>query len=602
MTKADLTPPPSAARLLRDIPAATRRPLPPRAVDAAVLGGYLALACVVLGGLWLDLDRGYLVNSMRDQHMWEWFFAVTARAVADGTIPLWSDLQNHPTGVNLMANTAMFGIGIPLAPLTLAFGPTVTFAVALTAGLAGTAAGWYWVLSRHIVRSRAAAAVGGAFAGFAPAIVSHANAHPNFVALFALPLVVRMLIRLTRGERPVRDGALLGLLVTWQIFIGEEPLLIAATTMVVFAAAYALIRPEQARPMVRPLVTGIGIGAAVTLPLVAYPLWVQFFGPASYDALSHALPGNDVLAFVGFAGDSLAGGAADPVTGAAPFAANPTEENAYFGLPLVALLVVLAVRLWREPVARACAVTVAVLAAFSWGDTLSINGVDTGIPGPWMLLGQAPLFESVVVSRFAMGCIAPIAVLLALGVERALADRASEPRWFLPAGIALLAAALLPLLPTPLHTVRAAATPSFFAEDTWRGYVEHGGAVVPVPVPDPLDASPLAWQVDAGLEFPVPEGYFVGPGEDGVHGRYGAVPRPTSSLLAEVARSGVRADVDDADRAFAAQDLRFWRADVVVLGAHPEADALRGTVEDLLGIPARRVADVWVWNVRPDGG
>jgi len=32
--------------------------------------------------------------------------------------PLLSTLQNHPLGVNMMANTAMFGLSVPLAPVT----------------------------------------------------------------------------------------------------------------------------------------------------------------------------------------------------------------------------------------------------------------------------------------------------------------------------------------------------------------------------------------------------------------------------------------------------------------------------------------------------
>lgn len=572
-----------------------------RLADAAVILAYLGAAFMVLGELWLDLDRGYLINSMRDQHMWEWFFAVTAHAVSDGTSPLWSDLQNYPLGVNLMANTAMFGLGVPLAPLTLAFGPTFTYAASLTAGLAGTAAAWYWVFSRYLVRSRVAAAVGGALCGFAPAIISHANAHPNFVVLFVLPLIVLMLLRLTRGEHPVRDGVYLGLLVTLQIFIGEEPLLIAAIAMVVFAAAYAATRPAEVRAMVRPMLTGIGVGVAVTVPLVVYPLWTQFFGPQSYGLLGHGATGNDLLALTGYATESLWGSEPQPVTGAAKFAMNPTEENAYFGIPLVLLTVALAVKLWRRPVARASAIAAGVLATLSLGESIMVNGMDTGIPGPWAALTEAPLFDSVVESRFAMACVPLMAVLLAIGTDRVLGRKSAERSLLRPAWFLALAVALLPIAPTPLQVIKTQPTPAFFTEGTWRKFTDHGGSVVPVPIPDPLDATPLGWQVDAGLAFPIPEGYFVGPNGDGKHGKYGAIQRPTSTLLASVARSGITPRIDEDERAAALEDLRFWRADVVVLARHSQEDALRATVQDLLGEPGREIGDVWVWNVRPDG-
>lgn len=53
----------------------------------------------------------------------------------------------------------------------------------------------------------------------------------------------------------------------------------------------------------------------------------------------------------------------------------------------------------------------------------------------------------------------------------------------------------------------------------------------------------------------------------------------------------------DENRRQAVEDLRFWRASVVVLGAHPREAVLRELVTGLLG-PPQRVDDVWVWDVR----
>ncbi|MGW4718371.1 hypothetical protein [Nocardia sp. NPDC004260] len=45
-------------------------------------------------------------------------------------------------------------------------------------------------------------------------------------------------------------------------------------------------------------------------------------------------------------------------------------------------------------------------------------------------------------------------------------------------------------------------------------------------------------------------------------------------------------------------DLRYWRADVLVLSIEPAPQALLQTVAALLDLPAHRVDDVWVWDVR----
>lgn len=565
-----------------------------RLVDAGVIGLYMAAALLIYGPLWMDLEHGYLQTSVSDQNMWEWFYSVTAHSVFNAENPLWTDLQNYPLGVNLMGNTAMLGIGVPLAPVTALLGPTVTWAIALTGGLAATAAGWYWVLSRHIVRTRTAAAIGGAFCGFAPPMISHGTAHPNFVGLFVLPFIALFLIRVAHGARPVRDGVILGLLTTWQVFLGEEPLLIAATALAVFGIAYGLSRPRVATAMLRPLATGAAVGAGVTLLLVAGPIWWQFFGRQSYRTLEHGSVGNDLAAFPAFSSESVAGG-----EWVRDLALNPTEENAFFGWPLLVLLLALAVWLWRVVAARAAAITVLVMGWLSLGLSLKVGGTDTGFPGPWLLLSELPLYESLLESRLAMACIPPIAVLLALGTDRVFAERGPDRAVLRTSWLVIVVAVLVPIAPTQMHVIQRPEIPAFFADGTWRSYVNPGGTVVAVPLPDPGDVHALRWQTTSGMGFRLAEGYFVGPNGPERRGTYGAIRRPTSELLDAVSDSGAKpAWLGDVQRTRALQDLRYWSADAVVLGPHRHADALRATVEDLLGTPGEQVGGVWVWDVR----
>jgi hypothetical protein len=580
-----------------------------RLADLLAVTSYIALAMTVFGPLWTNLSRGYMGNGLQDQNMFEWFFAVTANNLVHLENPLFSTLQNVPDGVNLMANTAMLGLGIPLAPITLVFGASVSWALALTGGLAGTAFAWYWVLSRHIVPSRVAACVGGGFCAFAPPIISHANAHPNFVALFMIPLIVLRLIRLAESGRAVRDGVILGLLVAYQIFIGEEPLLIAAATIAVFGIAYICIRPAAARAAAGRFLAGVGLGAVVCLMVVGYPLWFQFFGPQAYHSLEHGSIGNDVAALTAFASDSVGGNSA--VAGA--LSINPTEENAFFGWPLIVLVVVIAIWLWRMAAARAAAITVFVMAVLSMGRELKIDGWNTGISLPWELIADAPLFETVIESRMAIGCVPVIGVLLALASDRAVAlaavargegaasDGDKEKLttqmplrllWF-----GSLVAILLPAAPTPLSVVDRPETPRFFTDGTWRDFAKDGQSLVLVPLPSPNYARALRWQVDTNLGFSLAEGYFLGPNGPEQKGTYGAVVRPTSELLKKVAESGDVPQITDANREAAREDLRFWRASAVVLPEHPRKAELLVTLESLLGRPGERVSDVYLWDV-----
>ncbi|WP_305093416.1 glycosyl transferase [Prescottella sp. R16] len=572
-------------------PERTRRRI--TAADAAAAVSFLALAVFVLGRQWRHLGDGYLASSGQDQTMWEWFFAVTAHSITNLDNPLSSTLQNYPLGVNLMANTAMFGVSIPLAPVTLLFGPTVTFTLALTLGLSGTATAWYWLLSRHVVTSRFAAAVGGVFCGFAPAMISHTNGHPNFVALFLLPVIALLVIRLGSGERPVRSGVLLGLAVAYQIFLGEEPLLIYSIAFAVFGLAYGASRPGDAIAAARRGIPGLCIGGAVALVIVAFPLWWQFLGPQSYHSIEHGPVGNDANAFTRFPTQSLGG---DPGS-ATGLSMNATEENAFFGWPLILLATMTAVWLRRIPVARAAAVTAAVMAVLSMGVELSVAHTATGITLPWAWFAKLPLLESVLESRFAMGAVPAIAILLAVGTDRAIAAGRDGQRSTTLLWLGWLAVALLPLAPTPADVAHRTPAPAFFADGTWRSYVTDG-SVVTVPLPRPEDATALQWQVQQNFGYPIAGGYFVGPAGPDDNGKYGPDDRPTALVLTKARETGQVPPIDNATRATARADLAFWNADVVVLPPGKNERALRATVNQLLGVDGTRVDGVWVWDLR----
>src|SRR5437868_10633444 len=156
-------------------------------------------------------------------------------------------------------------------------------------------------------------------------------------------------------------------------------------------------------------------------------------------------------------------------------------------------------------------------------------------------MSRVPLYESVLESRLTMICVPAIAILIATahdqvtGVARVAPWRAAPLRMIW--GIVLVQA-LLPIAPRPLLAEDRPATPAFFTEGHWRDYTNAGRSIVIVPLPDAAHAIPLRWQVDAGLGFSVAEGYFVGPYGPERTGVYGAVPRPTASLLRDVADSG----------------------------------------------------------------
>ncbi|MEU9744438.1 dolichyl-phosphate beta-glucosyltransferase [Streptomyces niveus] len=566
-----------------------------RPADLAVGVLFLLSSVLLYKGLWADLDRAYLADSMQDQNQWEWFFGVTADNVAHLRNPLFTTYQGHPDGVNLMANTVMLGLSVPLTPVTLLLGPTVTWALVLTLGLTATAVAWYWLFVRRVTRVRPAAAVGAALAAFAPPMMSHGTAHPNFLVLFMIPVIIDRALRLCEpgagGRRLVRDGVLLGLFATYQIFLGEEPLLLAAMGMLIFALAYALARPDVARATWRPLLRGLGVALAVCLPLVAFPLYWQFFGPQSYHSVLHGdNAGNSPLSFLEFSGRALLGDEERADT----LAMNRTEQNAFYGWPLTALTFGIVVWLGRSALVKAVTGTVLVAALLSLGQKIRIPFTDVVLPGPWRALAHQPLFESVIESRVAMICAPALGVLIALAAARI---KDIEPRTHRAVGLVAMAAALLPILPTPQPVRERAEVPRFITDGMYRDYVAEGESVVPVPLPSPAEADALHWQSATGFGFSVPGGYFNGPWGPERMGIYGAAPRHTSNLLRDVRYGGQIPDIGPQWRAQAKLDLAFWKAGVLVLAPQDNDKALYEVVAKLLGRPGERLGGAWVWDM-----
>ncbi|WP_199733622.1 hypothetical protein [Micromonospora sp. BL4] len=604
----------------------TRRPRRrPARADLLALGAYVLLGVFVCLNYWGDVQARVSSHLPTDHSWFEWLFAHGAYSLRHLENPLFTARQNAPDGVNMMANTSLLGVTLPLAPLTMLLGPQVMYALYLGGALAATAGTGYWVLSRHLVRSRAAAFVGGAFLGFAPGIIHHANGQPNFVSNFLLPLIVLRVLRLGEPGRWRRNGLVLGVLVAYQIFINEEMLLLTALACLVVVLAYAVQRPAATRAAAGTFLAGLGVAGGLALLLAAYPIWYQFNGPQSYRGLQGGVFhnwGEDLVAFVTFARDTWAG---DP---AVEKTIGLTEQNTWFGWPLVLLSVVALVLLVRRSLAaRIVAVLIVVFSVAAIGPVVRFNGVETAVRGPWSYVpDDLPLVEMMMPTRLTLVVAAAVGVLLALTWDAAYrqgrpeadrarvpAPRAGEPapttprdasapaaprrRWLRPVGYASVALAVLPLLPRPLPAQPMDPPPHFITAGGWRPYVPAGRTLVPVPIPSNVHGLPtLRWSALTEQEFPIPGGYFIGPNEVG-EGVFGAPNRPTSSLIYSTMDAGAVPALTDADRRQAVEDLRFWRASVVVLGAHPREAVLRELVTALIG-PPQRVDDVWIWDVR----
>jgi hypothetical protein len=558
--------------------------------DLAAVAIYLALGLLVMARYLAHPNAVVSVTIQADNTWFEWVLEHGAYCVRHLDNPFFTRRQHVPDGVNMMANNSVLGVTVPLAPLTMIAGAKVSYVVWMVLGCAGTATTAYRALGHYLVSSRVAAFLGGAFAGFAPGVIHHANGQPNFVANFLLPLILVRVLRLPVTRRWLHDGLVLGLLVVWQLFISEEFLLLTSVTAGGLLIAYLIRRRTGVLRATKALV----VAALVAGGLGAYPLWMQFAGPQSYRELPlfHDW-GEDLGAFVTMPLDSLGGVATPPD-------AFGTEQNSWYGWPLLVTVGLLTVLLWRTSKAARVAVAVALIGAVgALGPRIRLDGRVTGVPGPWALEPTyLPVSHLMLPSRIALLTTGALAVLIALGWDE-LARRA-QPGGTRKSDRARLgqlgvAATLIMLVPTPIRATTDWRPPVFISSGAWRAYVPAGTTLVPIPLPDnDLGRGTLTWSVATGLAFPVPAGYFLGPdarGEAHIGGQWDY----TTYLIENAVMTGKGAELTPSRRAAVRSDLNRWHASVVVLD--PSADDLKPWLDDLFG-PSRRVDDVWLWDVR----
>ena len=102
--------------------------------------------------------------------------------------------------MNLAWATSVPGLALAFSPLTVLFGPIVSFNVAelLMPALAAWTA---YLLCRYLFRSFWASLVGGYLFGFSSYVLGQLNeGHMHLTAVFLLPLVALVVVRRLRGE------------------------------------------------------------------------------------------------------------------------------------------------------------------------------------------------------------------------------------------------------------------------------------------------------------------------------------------------------------------------------------------------------------------
>ena len=570
---------------------------------------YLLLAVALWWGIWSASPGSQSVCGCGDAARFLWYLEWPAFALTHGHSPFFSAWLNHPTGVNLLNDTSVLGLGVPLIPLTLLFGPVASMNVALLLAPTCSALAMFVLLRRYVHRPVIALVLGAAY-GFSTFVIDPTSAGQLNLAFIALPplmvLVLDDVIR-RRTWTARRAGIVLGLLVTWQFFISPEILLLFALSSLAGLVPLALaLRADRAAGdgvVRRHVVTALAWSAGVGGVLLAYPTWLYFLGPAH---LSGNVWGSGAKLWQwGSTFKSLVWESGSPYGGAIQRffgGIGPVLPSySYLGPGLVLAAAVGLVALRRDRVLQFAVAVGSVSVLLS----LAPQGIWT----PWSSLRHVSLLDSVAEYRFTV--ITLLCVIVAAGrTIDGLLDllAARRERWSATAlsamggtiGLVLLVPNMVTVAPVvPLTTVPT-TLPTWFR--VVGAHLPPGEVLLTYPAPFSGSQASQAWQAKNHMRWA--QAGIGGPA--GTHRRAGSAAKGWQLL-------------NEADSPFLASpqlipawvlDVRFalhsWQVTTIVvpdqehLGPGPQARSTSwavGFFTTIMGSAPTRQPGAWVWPV-----
>jgi hypothetical protein len=338
--------------------------------EVLVLAGFLA------AGVLATWPRAYYFPGQMplsaDQSQYVWSLWWVAHQVAHLSDPWYTTHLAAPVGVQMGLDTLMPLLGVLTAPITLIFGPGVSYnlLIIVAPGLAGYA---MYRAARLWLPGLVGPVAAGLFYGTSGMLASQVwlHLHTAMGCVF-LPLTLEVTVRLRRRPR-VGLGVLLGVVLAASLLVDQEFAALSVLIAVVLLIPWLLALPTAANLRV------IGAGALTAAVISSPQLYAiaKTFGkggtksPPNAQYIKYAAEFPSLIApsprLANYGMSWLASGYSQHVTG---------ELVATFGVVLTVMAVFGLVVAWRRPAARWLAVLWLGSSWLALGPTLYIAGHD----------------------------------------------------------------------------------------------------------------------------------------------------------------------------------------------------------------------------------
>ena len=356
---------------------------------------------------------------------------------------------------------------------------------------------------------------------------------------FIEPVVLLLALDLVQERRrPVTVGFLAASAIVVQYFTGSEQLAMVAFEVGLGLVVAAVFFRSTLHAVARRALVAVGVAGGVSVVFLAYPLWVEFFGPRH----TTGSPWGSIFEL----GNSLTSivvtprlfGRGDAVTGYVGGVGTVGETLAFLGWGVVAACLATILWQWNDRRVRALAIVGVITVVLELGTTVQVStvGVATLSWAPWRLFANLPILEQLIPDRFAQMVAFAALLLVALG-WRALTDllEPAAPRVRRSVVIVAVLAATLPQIlgaPVPFPSS------SSFSQSTWyatiHGTPGHRARVLVLPSVNAglgWSSAPMTYQALNGFRFDLLGGYVLVPTTHGTASAWLVPPTGPDGVL-----------------------------------------------------------------------
>ena len=458
-----------------------------------------------------------------DQVQQVWFLAWPAHAIAHFENPFISNFLNFPPGVNLVTNTAMLALGVLFAPLTWLAGPLATYVVLLQLGFFASALSGAWC-ARRLGASWWGSWLAGAIFGFGAHRVVEGSIHVFMALDVVAPLVLIAVVRLVERRWTTRRFALTtGLLLTFEFLISSELFAIIVVTLVLIAVV--LLVASRRRDAVVALLRAYATAAALTLILLAVPIWYFLWGPQSISGAPHhgVAWADTTLGSLLRPGTYALWAPLGRTTSQLSLLQGPWVNATYLGAPLLALAAIGWWRSRRERLINVVGIVTVLLLVGSFGSSFHLPGVHWSIPSPYRIIDSLPVLQDVLPSRFMELVLLGVALLAARAVGQSSTPASlksnvpkSASRQFLSVTTAALAIlTVVTLIPNQLVAASGTSTLPWLNSAEARTALPTNSVVLSYPYPYVIFNTPMLDQASSGVRYKLIGGQAIVPQPNG---------------------------------------------------------------------------------------